>query len=314
MDVLDSLNSGLSYDLVLELTVHGENQEDLTKFALGWLTHGIDAAISVGGVGVPSEGLPVSATGFKSASRAVKARSGKWWGHYSVAPRDSFEVLYNPLVCEVIPWVTDMVRARPESLEAKIGEFSGSGEIGNSAIRLSLSFDEDLPSYVKLSYYISDDSLYTPDRSQREHARLLAAANWACRNTNVVFGHFSYVHTEGATELERCLRGPARVPSWNTPKWRKYLRGYSWLMVVPREISDAAGGVGTLLESGAFESISSFPNGSILLQATPTFREYEGEKVRAVQHIFREFLITGEFRHPAPVPGQPPMHMVIFND
>ncbi|MEV6357264.1 hypothetical protein [Streptomyces hydrogenans] len=213
---------------------------------------------------------------------------------------------------EANSWAADIIKDRPESLIVKVGKFSKDGQVGDSSIRFVVSFDEDLPNYVKLAYCVGDDLLCAQSHSSVEHARLFAAVDWACRSANIVFGHFSYVHTGGATELEAYLRGPAGVPSSNTPKWRERLRGYSWLMVASRDIAEAAGGVDALLTSDAFEYASALPNGSVLLQATSEFQQYTGDRVRRVHQSLREFLINGEFRRPAPVPGCPPLHMVIF--
>ncbi|MFI8917325.1 hypothetical protein ACIGW4_37760 [Streptomyces sp. NPDC053513] len=313
MDAFSLSNSGMSHDLVAEITVYGEDQEELTSVALDWLTRGVAEAISVGGVGNPPKGLPVSDVGFNSIAKAVNARKGGWWGCFSASPRDTFDVLYNPYVSESIHWVDRAIRARPESMAVKIGEFMEGGEIGNSAIRFSVSFDEDLASYVKLTYFIDEALLSASSTTQIEHTRLLASVSWACRRYNVVFSHFSYAHTGGATELERYFRGPSGIPSRNTPQWRDRLRGYSWLMVASREIVHDIGGVGALRESNAFQAVSPLPNGSVLLQATPSFQEYRGERVGAVHRVLRDALIQGEFRRPAPVPGQPPTHMVIFD-
>ncbi|MEW1906607.1 hypothetical protein [Streptomyces sp. NPDC086147] len=313
MDAFSSSNSGLSRDLVMEFTVHGESQEELTSSAIDWLTQGVAKAITAGRVERPQKGLPVSDAGFNSVMEVVNARKGEWWGYYSVSPQDTFEVLYNPYVDESTSWAKREIRQRPESMAVKIGKFSEDGEIANPALRFSVSFDEDLTDYVKLTYCIDDALLSGSETMQIEHARLLSLANWACRHCNVVFGHFSYDHSGGVTELERYLRPPSGIPWRNTPLWREKLRGYSWLMVASGEILHKIGGVGALRESGAFQSVSPLPNGAVLLQVTSSFREYRDEKVRAVHRILQDVLVKGEFRRPALVPGQPPTHMVIFD-
>ncbi|GGT61036.1 hypothetical protein [Streptomyces purpureus] len=314
MDVFSSINSGLSHGLVAEFTVYGEEGGYLEAAAFAWLTEGFRASVAIEGEGDPPSDL-LSAAGFRPRGKgASPGGGGALWGRLTVSPAGTFEVLSKPYSQKFLPWLERCIDGRPESVIAEIGEFSERGEVGNSDLRFSVSFDEELPSYVKLRYHVDDAMLTGPETARVEHARLLAASNWVCSKYDVVFGHLSYDHAGGATELERYLRGPARVPTLNTPRWRECLRGYSWLMTIPGEVVRALGGVNVLRDSGAFWVISPLPNGSIMLQATPTFNEYQGEAVKSVLRAVRDVLITGEFRPPAPAPGQPPTHMVIFGE
>ncbi|MFC9753286.1 type VI immunity family protein [Streptomyces sp. NPDC056921] len=314
MDSFVSVSSGLSHDLVMELTIYDENLDGLSAAAFGWLTEGVSEAAIGGEIGRLQHGLRVSMAGFSRARDSVPMqREGGLWGFVSVSPRSTFDVLYNPYVEEVLPWLMSHLSEKPESVDVKIGEFTGEGDISNSVIRLSASFDEELPNYVKLVFRVDEAVLVNSDTAQTEHSRLLAAVRWACSRYNVVFGHFSYAHSGGRTELESYLRGPVRVPSCNTPNWRERLRGYSWLTVASEDIVRHLGGVDALRESGAFSSISVLPNNSLLLQATPWFHEYRDERVEAVHRALRAMLIEGEFRRPARAPGQPSTHMVLFD-
>lgn len=314
MDAFVSVNSGLSHDLVMELTIYDENVDRLSAVAFGWLTEGVAESAIGGELGRLQQGLRVSATGFSRAQDSIPLRrKGGLWGSVSVSPRGTFDVLYNPYVKEALPWLMSRIAEKPESADVEIGKFTRDGEISNSVIRLSVSFDEELPNYVKLVYHIDETVLVNSDTAQAAHSRLLTVVNWACSRYNVVFGHFSYAHSGGRTELESYLRGPARVPSRNTPNWRERLRGYSWLTVVSDDIVRRLGGIEALCDSGAFSSASLLPNDSVLLQATPWFHEYRGERVEAVYRALRAKLIEGEFRRPSPAPGQPSTHMVLFD-
>ncbi|MFI8182138.1 hypothetical protein ACIF70_16680 [Actinacidiphila glaucinigra] len=297
----------------MELTIYNEKREGLAAAAFSWLTEGIGKSADNGELRKLQQGLRVSKIGFSRMRDSLPARHRQgFWGSLSVSPRGTFDVVYNPYVRDALPWLMRCLNETPESASAQIGEFTEGGDVGNSTIRLSASFDDSLPSYVKLAYHIDEALLTNPATAHAEHARLFTTINWACQRFNVVFGHFSYAHSGGRTELERYLRGPARVPEHNTPHWRERLRGYSWLMVVSEDIARRIGGTDALNESGAFCSVSALPNGSLLLQATSLFHEYRNGRVEAVHHTMREVLIDGEFRQPASVPGQPSTHMVIF--
>ncbi|MEV6052674.1 hypothetical protein [Streptomyces sp. NPDC052107] len=313
MDAFVSINSSLSHGLVAELTVYGEERSDLVSAALGWLTDGVAQAATHDEVNRLAPRPAVSDAGYSHVRQCLrKSTPGSTWGFVSVSPQGSLDVLYNPYGPEVVPWLGSRLEESPESIAIDIGEFLADGETGNPIIRLSVSFDEELPNYVKLSCHVDEAMLTGTATARDEDARLRDLILWACMRYNVVFGHFSYDRPGGATELERYLRGPARVPSRNTPEWRVRLRGYSWLMVVSGDIAERLGGAEALRSSGAFDSVFALPNGSLLLQATPSFQQYRGEAVRAVRDAVRGVLVEGELRGPSPAPGQPPTHMVVF--
>jgi hypothetical protein len=302
-----------SHGLVAELTVHCPEKRSLAGVAFDWITLGVVEADLEGTLSILDQGTPPSTSGFprmRDALPSTKEASG--WGIISVAPQGTFDVLYNPLVGAAYPWLQEALLEAPEAVEVKIGKFDG-GETASSAIRLSVSFDESLPDYVKLSYHVDEAILTNPARTETEHLRLLRVIDWACRRFNVVFGHFSYAHAGGATEVERYLRGPSRVPSHNTPLWRSKVRGYSWLMTIPAPIVQSLGGIDFLISTGVFTSVQPLPNGSLLLQAAQLFQEYRGHRVTAVYETFRDVVVQGEWRRPSPAPGQPSRHMVIFN-
>ncbi|MEV6147665.1 hypothetical protein [Streptomyces sp. NPDC051992] len=314
MDAFSLVNSGLSHDLVMELTIYDEDDDGLSAVAFDWLTEGVAKAAIGGELGRLQDGLRVSVDGLLRMRDSIPMQRGVGlWGSISVSPLGTFDVLYNPYVEEARPWLKSRLVEKPESADVKIGKFAGDGEISNSVIRLSASFDEELPNYVKLVYQVDEAVLANSDTARNEHSRLLSTVRWACGRYNVVFGHFSYAHSDGRTELESYLRGPVRVPSRNTPNWRERLRGYSWLTVAPDDILHHLGGVDALRDSGAFSSISVLPNGSFLLQATDWFHEYRDEPVAAVHRALRARLIEGEFRRPSPASGQPSTHMVLFD-
>lgn len=192
-------------------------------------------------------------------------------------------------------------------------EFAG-GEIGDSDISVSVTFEEELPEYVKLVVNLDETELLDLETARSVQDRLLESVRWACEQHNVVFGHVSYKHAQGMTELERFIRGEAGDPIANTPRWRSQLRGYSWLMVISADIAATLGGPEGLRGSRAFHSVDVLPNGSLLLQATPTFREYCGPAVQDVHRAVRDVLVTGEFRSLPPIPGVPPADMVVLPD
>ncbi|MFD9111046.1 hypothetical protein [Streptomyces bottropensis] len=309
---LTPVDFDVSHGLFVELTIHAEESKSLQEAAFGWLTGGIRKYDRQGLIGHLKENLKVSGNGFSRIIEAIPRKHRKgFWGSIQIAPSGTFEVLYNPYVEDALLWLRDHLFEHPESAGVKIGRFTEDGEVGNSDISFNVTFEEELTDYVKLGLHVDTASLVDAGSTAAEHERLLATVRWACERYNVVFSHVSYRHSGGATELESRLRGRSSDPVSNIPQWRTLLRGYSWIMVVSAEIAELLGGNEALRDTGAFSGVSALPNGALLLQATPTFQQYDGEAVRAVYEVFRDVLVQGEPRSPLPMPGQPPVNLVV---
>ena len=74
---------------------------------------------------------------------------------------------------------------------------------------------------------------------------------------------------------------------------RDTLRGYSWVMIIAEAIAARLGGAQVLRASGAFHEVSSLPNGSLWLRATPTINEFTGDRVRRVFEALAPVLPDG---------------------
>ncbi|MFG2128091.1 hypothetical protein ACGFNV_09850 [Streptomyces sp. NPDC048751] len=311
MDIISSLNANLSHALVIELTVFDTDQVRLSECAAQWLTDGVrefagrDILREVGRYRISKKG----SLSYPALSRRGGANR---WGCVAVAPQDTLEVRYNPYTLDVLPWLRQAIVDRAESISVTSGVFRQDGEIGESDLDLAAKFDDDLPEYVKLIVEMDEQDLRAPKGASAVQDNLLRTVRWACDRYNVVFGHVSYRHACEETELEYFLRGSDGDPTANTPHWKSHLRGYSWLMVVPEQVARTLGGADALRASGAFHSVTALPNQALLLQATPTFREYRGAAVAKVHRVMRDVLISGEFRKPAPLPGLPPPDMIVL--
>ncbi|MFE1547784.1 hypothetical protein [Streptomyces sp. NPDC058718] len=295
----------------MELTVHEPDPSRRADIAFRWLTEGVSTADTDGLLPALPATPRVSAAGSKKISVSAAAQRTGVFGFLDVSPADTFDVLYNPYTAAALPWLRDHLARSPESAGARIGTVDPHTGQETRRISLSVTFDEDLPDYVKLLYTVDEAELTTPSTSPTAHARLLDTIRWAAHRFDIVFAHTSYEHAGGATELERYTRGPGRVPSINTPLWRSRLRGYSWLGIISADIAQALGGRPALESSSAFHAVEPLPNGSLLVLATPRFQDYRGEAVIAVKQALGDALISGELRQPPPVPG-PPTTMIVF--
>jgi hypothetical protein len=104
------------------------------------------------------------------------------------------------------------------------------------------------------------------------------------RRHEVAFGHVSPVSPSlpGDTQLELALRRH----TWQTlPEWNRYLRGYSWITVVPGVLASRLGGAAGLRDNGAFAAVEELAGGAVWLEATPLWSEYSGDQA-AVDRVF----------------------------
>jgi hypothetical protein len=126
---------------------------------------------------------------------------------------------------------------------------------------------------------------------QRQAARIGACAGGMSDDGGV---------DEYETSLESCLPEHVRIAkdsSWGHV--REELRGYWWVTVVPGELAARLGGPGGLAATGAFHEVSSLPDGSVWLRATPTINEFTGERIREVFEALAPILPAGvtKIRH-----------------
>jgi hypothetical protein len=170
------------------------------------------------------------------------------------------------------------------------------------------------------------------DREGEEqgHARLIvqitadADGDYTARRPEIVFmrrfagrhvpafGHISYVSDSpaGQTELEDRLRRRVRD---SLHAWDRYLRGYSWVTVVPAVLAGRVGGAAGLPEAGAFVTVEELPAGGVWLEAASRWSEYRGERVERVFEALAPLLPPGMPRRPVPPPGpMAPEHAAFY--
>jgi hypothetical protein len=117
-----------------------------------------------------------------------------------------------------------------------------------------------------------------------------------------VFGHVSYADsvTDAETQLEQALN---RRPRHTLPEWDRYLRGYSWVTVIPAALAARVGGASGLRDSGAFARLDEVAGGSLWLQAASRWSEFRDDQA-SVDRVFNAL---------APVlpPGMPESYRVV---
>lgn len=112
------------------------------------------------------------------------------------------------------------------------------------------------------------------------------ADRWAPR-----FGHVSYSYkTDSQTTLELCLRAPACE---DIDRIRAWARGYSWVTVLSDAFVERLGGIHALQDSHAFTKVEPLASGSVWLQATDTWPEYDMDAVHRVFEALRPVIRPG---------------------
>jgi hypothetical protein len=149
------------------------------------------------------------------------------------------------------------------------------------------------------------------ERAER-FSRRLEILRDSVRAWSPLFGHISYyLDPDPTTALERGLN---LSPAETIGLLDDYARGYSWITVLSHDFVNRLGGVAALESSGAFSSVESFDSGSVWLQATTKWSEYDMSHVNSVFNAIRPVLLPGK---PAPsklrriLPDLPP-ELVVF--
>jgi len=132
---------------------------------------------------------------------------------------------------------------------------------------------------------------------------------------NPGFGHISYDYSEGMTALENrtdhVTWGVERtMPQHTIGQSRAWLRGYSWLTIVPQELAGKVGGAAGLRATGAFVQVDELRNGGLWLLATENFQDYGIEAATPVFRALAPILPPGLPKMYEGSPNQPPVVLV----
>jgi hypothetical protein len=290
-----------SCSLYTELTLTSDDPEELVSAGYDWLTLGLTTALA----SEPWLNIPQSiSTGVQQLNQLNQR-----WDNMAI-PCESVLVVdcwgevsqKRPATAESLPWLLKQLSRRPMRVLLWIG-----------SNMLNVDFEPDHDKFVKISWEVSEakfsGSTVTPPAADAVMQTL-----WYMANAYLpVFGHVSYGNMGGRTELERNLPRPLANPYVNTPRWREFLRGYSWWNVVPNELLQLVGGASALRESGAFCEVLELSRGTATwLRATENFDTYRDKEVADVWLALRDIVIPGEPRPSAVYPGDPPNRMTVF--
>ena len=200
-----------------------------------------------------------------------------------------------------------------------IGRLDERGHRSGRVLTLEVRHLAESSGWLRLHGYVDESSFTDPVVGLDTQRRWLEVMRSYADISNPGFGHISYNHNEGATALEDAL--PAAIyprverdPDYTVNDCRRFLRGYSWLTVVPAELAARLGGAAGLRSSGAFAEVHQLAAGGVWLLATSDYRDYDDEAIAKVFKVLAPVLRPGLPRDPVRrFPGQPP-YRIVFAD
>ncbi|WP_405095283.1 hypothetical protein [Micromonospora sp. NBC_01412] len=153
-------------------------------------------------------------------------------------------------------WLKKELVDLPDMVSLQIGTFDERGHRARRQLILSARTHPASPGWVRLSLLDSDERLDGSDGSLVVQRAWLDVLHTYASTWDSGFGHISYSYGLGATALEDCLPPSAYPPQQREPEHtvnecRRYLRGYSWLTIVPKELVGGLGGKEALRATGA---------------------------------------------------------------
>ncbi|GAA2820691.1 hypothetical protein RMN57_30215 [Kitasatospora sp. CM 4170] len=159
------------------------------------------------------------------------------------------------------------------------------GMPGDPVLRMAAAREEKCQDWVRLSALTPKGRFGSDGQARwgdllRDHAQELDPS----------YAQIGYDRTLGRTEHEERVGPP--LPRMTLPQSRRFLRGYEWLMVVPREIVQQLGGAEAIRAAG-FHRVEELPGGAVLLQAVPEFDGFTGEAVERLWQLVRPALRPG---------------------
>ncbi|TDC37176.1 hypothetical protein E1211_11265 [Micromonospora sp. 15K316] len=244
--------------------------------------------------------LPSLGDGMRPPKRGRAVNEGA-----AARPVSAWRDALTPDVCQ-ISW-TWSNRRRRSSLDLYVFRFAAPDHL---MLEASVSFEDQ------------------PGRLAEIAPRLQEMLRRVASSTDPAYGEVAL--DGGAVTGETLLdMGLYRINSDSAAESRRFLRGYDWVTVVPRELAERLGGVAPLAASGAFAEVVPLPEGGVLLRAGEAEDPYRPETVHAVFRALAPVLPAGQPRRlpgydlsrlvfadpaqleptdPAPAPVEAPIH------
>ncbi|MFD9412724.1 hypothetical protein ACFWBN_37760 [Streptomyces sp. NPDC059989] len=181
--------------------------------------------------------------------------------------------------------------------ETAVYRLDDRGMPGEKLLRMGIARDESSRGWVRLSAETSEASF-----EPAAQARMTELLRDFSQEVDPSYAQVGYSLSLGRTEHEERVGPP--LHSMTLPQSRRLLRGYEWLMVIPREIAAHLGGGDGIAVAGDFHRVETLRDGAVLLQVTPEFDGFTGEAIERTWRLLRPALRPGmpkRFRDSDPV-------------
>lgn len=191
---------------------------------------------------------------------------------------------------QVIERIGDPAK-RPVHVRLSLGVLDTDGvPVAGGDLVLGLDTSEEDPALATFSLF-RDASRPVTTFPDPAFDRCVDFLKGLCRAEDAGFaGAGDPAYVRHRTSLDAALR---RAPEDSLREARRYLRGYSWITVVPRELAARLGGADALTATGAFAEVEALPPGGVWLRATDRPDTYDAAAVRRVFQALAPVLPPG---------------------
>jgi hypothetical protein len=221
-------------------------------------------------VGAPAPTVSLTAYAQDAAGRGRRRRPARWTDGLSA---DLYQLSAH--------WFDVAPAAMASELDLYFFRFAGQRHV---KLQISIGFDQ------------------RPDRLNLVLPALVELTRLMGDLTDPAYGEIVVNATSlaPATMLDTALGRSAEASARSS---RVHLRGYEWVTVCPKELTERLGGPERLRASGAFAEVRSLAQGGLLLRATDSPEEYRADRVRDAFRALAPALPPGR---PGPI-AEPPL-------
>ncbi|MFI8084730.1 hypothetical protein ACIF6L_28535 [Kitasatospora sp. NPDC086009] len=225
----------------------------------------------------------------ESLNRAVPCGPpGTLWGFLSVnsVSRGRVTNRSRVLTRKNLPMLRKWLALDVQLAETAVYRLDNEGMPGEQLLRVGVARDDGAEDWVRLSVHTPEDRF-----GPAAQARWTDLLRDFSQEVDPCYAQIGYALTLGRTEHEERVGPP--LPRWTLPDSRRLLRGYEWLMVIPREIAQQLGGADGIATAGDFHRVETLREGAVLLQVTPEFDGFTGEAIERTWRLLRPVLRPG---------------------
>lgn len=305
-----------NFGLNVELDVDASAVGDLGVFAFEWFDVVSASALTEPRAALEGRGPAPAAPRFVEPAVWNSAGAPAWlWGSVDVA--SSRPRKYD---AGTMDWLRGRLAEEPLEVNLQFGLVAGTEPDAPTAWWPSLyaHWPEDSLGWLRIGAHVAESLLLDPTHGPEAQQEWLRVLRMFAERANPGFGQIEYGYTWNATALEDALTPDLelgdRDPEFTVGQSRRYLRGYSWLTIVPAELVKPLGGAAALRAGGAFHQVAELANGGLWLLATADYRDYGMRQAAAVFRATAPVLRPGELIEDDGDPYGSPPHRLVFED